>query len=205
MTAAAATRNARADLYALLAELLSYPGPTLGEELRAGGVQAAVAHLAAHSGLDLEPLLDKLTASDLPGAELEAEFIRLFDAPDGASTPLYTGVYSHLRRDAMEELLRFYRHFGLTVSDDDHDLPDYVPTVLEFLSFLALRSAVAETDEARFATDAAAADIIGRHLHPWASHTIERFGGRRPHPFYAAVVALVAVIAEAELDQPQGG
>ena len=37
----------------------------------------------------------------------------------------------------MEDLLRFYRHFGLSVVHaEDRDLPDSVPTVLEFLGYL---------------------------------------------------------------------
>lgn len=197
MTTAVSTRNAIADLWGLLAELLSFPGATLEQEVRGGSVRSAVAHLTDHLGWDIAPLLEGLDAG--AGEEsLESEFIRLFDAPDGASTPLYTGVYSRRRRDAMEELLRFYRHFGLTVSGEAHDLPDYVPTVLEFLRFLALAAAA---DGSGNAAETAAADVIERHVGPWASQTVSRLKGRRPHPFYATVVLLVESVCEIEQER----
>ncbi|MBA4180225.1 MAG: hypothetical protein C0506_06500 [Anaerolinea sp.] len=197
MTAGDGGRHAMADLWALLAELLSFPGPALEEEVPRGAVRSAVAHLAGHLDWDPAPLLTGLTAT-VPGSSLESEFIRLFDAPDGATTPLYTGVYSRRRRDAMEELLRFYRHFGLTVAGGAHDLPDYVPTVLEFLRFLTLRAA---TDGAGEPAEAAAADVIQRHLDPWAAQTARRLQGRAPHPFYAAAVGLVAAACALALEQ----
>lgn len=199
---AGSARDATADLWALLAELFSFPGPLLEEGVRTGSVRAAVAHLATHLEWDLGAGLDDLTAC-LPERPLETEFIRLFDAPDGPATPLYTGVYSRLRRDAMEELLRFYRHFGLTVSGDAHDLPDYVPTILEFLRFLSLRAA-ADIDGGG-AAEAAAGDVIARHLAPWAAQTASRLCGRAPHPFYAALVGLVATVCDFELARLAGG
>ena len=176
-----------ADLWGLLAELLSFPGSGLEDEVRGGSVRAAAAHLAGHLDWEPGPVLEGL-AEGVGAQSLETEFIRLFDAPDGATTPLYTGVISRRRPDAMEELLRFYRHFGLTVSSDAHDLPDYVPTVLEFLRFLALRAA---QDPPGNAAETAATDLIVRHLEPWATHTTRRLEGRAPHPFYAAAVGLV--------------
>jgi len=104
---------------------------------------------------------------ELDARDLESEYIRLFDVPDGPATPLYTGVYAPRRRDAMEELLRTYRHFGLTIEGSAHDLPDYVPTVLEFLQFLTFGQA-GESPEASAPFRAASADILERHLCPWA-------------------------------------
>ena len=112
---------------------------------------------------------------------LESEYIRLFDLPGGGPPcPLYTGVYAPARRDAMEEILRFYHFFGLTIADRGKDLPDAVPTVLEFMQVLALRA------------DAGAAqrDLLARHLVPWANTTRSRLGKRAPGPFYAGVIAL---------------
>lgn len=181
--------SALADLWGLLAELLSFPSPALEEQVGAGTVQATIEHMAAHLEWDAEEPLHLLHDAD--GAGLASEFIRLFDVPDGPTTPLYTGVYSRRRRDAMEELLRFYRHFGLTLSGDDHDLPDYVPTVLEFLRFLALTEAAADSSESRAAAESATNDVIERHVAPWAGHTLRRLEGRSPHAFYLGLIRLV--------------
>ena len=111
------------------------------------------------------------------------------------ATPLYTGVYAPRRRDAMEELLRFYRFFGLTMNGAIHDLPDYVPVVLEFVSFLSF----AEDPAAAESRAAARHDVLSRHLHPWAVQTYGRLRTRGASRFYQALVGVVRDVAAAEL------
>jgi DMSO reductase family type II enzyme chaperone len=185
--------RAIADLFAVAAEALSYPGDTLATVVADGSLDAAVTHLLEHAGFDAD-WQGTLHHPGTTGKELEAEYIRLFDAPDGRPCPLYTGVYARRRRDAMEELLRFYRHFGLTVSPGAHDLPDSVPTVLEFLQFLCLRDAAGE---GQAGLHSVGADVIDRHLLPWARETTRRIDERRPHPFYRAAIGLVETVAGA--------
>ena len=188
--------RAMADLFGVAAEALSYPGETLATAVADGSLDASVTHMLGHAGLEAPLPGGALHVSGTTGRELEAEYIRLFDVPDGPVTPLYTGVYARRRRDAMEELLRFYRYFGLTVSPAQHDLPDAVPTALEFLQFLALRDAAGN---AQAGLHSAGADVIGRHLLPWARETLRRMDERKPHSFYRAAIGLVETVAEAEL------
>lgn len=197
MSAPAAPASASADLCGLLAELLSFPGPGLEAAVKDGQVAAAVHHLAGHLGYEVRASTEAL-AGDLEPKELEFDYIRLFDIGDKVPTPLYTGVYSPRRRDAMEELLRFYRFFGLTTEGGARDLPDFVPTVLEFLGFLAL--GIQAGDEATAAAMATArADVLERHLRPWATQTASRLDQREAHPFYRSVVGLVKEMVDAEL------
>lgn len=189
--------NASADLCGLFAELLRFPGPDLETGVRDGQVAAAVRHLSGHLDFELSAPADALN-SVLEPKELEFEYIRLFDLGDRVPTPLYTGVYSPRRRDAMEELLRFYRFFGLTTEGGTRDLPDFVPTVLEFLGFLALGAGTGD-EAAAVAMAAARADIFERHLCPWANQTASRLEQRDAHPFYRAVIGLVKEMASAEL------
>lgn len=198
MTTLAPSSTPLADLSGLLAELLSFPGPALEAGVRQGDVRQAVEHLAGHLSFGLDVPLAALGPMAIAGKELESEYIRLFDVPDAIPTPLYTGVYSPRRRDAMEELLRFYRFFGLTVAGESHDLPDFVPTVLEFLGFLAARRMSSAGDEGQ-SLDAAIGDLLERHLHPWATHTLTRLESRDAHQFYRGVVAVVAQLTGAEL------
>jgi DMSO reductase family type II enzyme chaperone len=188
-----------ADLYGLLAELLSFPGPDLARAVQSGEVRGAVEHMLGHVALDeaIAPL-DALGPMDVEPQDLESEYIRLFDVPDGPPTPLYTGVYAPRRRDAMEELLRIYRHFGLTIESSAHDLPDFVPTVLEFLRFLTFGQDSAEPG-ARAPFESAKADVLERHLRPWTEQTATRLGQRSGHPFYQGIVAVVNTVALAEL------
>jgi DMSO reductase family type II enzyme chaperone len=194
-----AVRNPAADLYGLLAELLSFPGRELEEAVASGAISAAAAHIAGHLPGDFGESIDALSSPMVREQDLEAEFIRLFDVPDGTPTPLYTGVYARQRRDAMEELLRFYRFFGLTSDGPGHDLPDFVPAVLEFLQFLTIASASTGDAEAHRPFEAAKADVLERHLEPWARETANRLAGRAAHPFYMSLVALVRDFAQAEL------
>lgn len=188
-----------ADLYGLLGELLSFPGPGLAAAVSDGRVREAVEHMLSHVQNEGAPTpLDGLSPGHVGDKDLEAEYIRLFDAPDGKPTPLYTGVYSPRRRDAMEELLRTYRHFGLTVDSNSHDLPDYVPTVLEFLRFLTLGEETGD-ETALPAFQAAKADILQRHLLPWARETVTRLADRAAGPFYPGVVTLAREFAERQL------
>lgn len=198
MSATAGARPA-ADLYGLLGELLSFPGPGLATAVRDGSVRAAIEHMLSHlEGGGFSTPLDALGPGEIDAKDLEAEYIRLFDAPESKPTPLYTGVYAQRRRDAMEELLRTYRHFGLTVDSASHDLPDYAPTVLEFLRFLTLGQGTADETRIR-AFEAAKADVLQRHLLPWATETAARLAERSAHPFYLELVALLRDLSAHEL------
>jgi DMSO reductase family type II enzyme chaperone len=131
-------------------------------------------------------------------ASLEDAFIHLFDAPAaGQACPLYAGVYAHNRRDAMEEILRFYRHFGVT-SAGSRDLPDSIPTMFEFLHLLAIAEEACTTAGQREALRMSQRDLLERHLQRWASNTRERIASRDPHPFYAAAIDLAAGAVEAD-------
>ncbi len=197
MTAPAAPVSASAELGGLLAEVLSFPGPALAAAARGGDLRKAVAHLVGHLEFELRAPLQALDLV-IDEKELEAEYISLFDLPGKVQTPLYTGVYAPSRRDAMEELLRFYRFFGLTVQGGAKDLPDFVPTVLEFVGFLAL--GIQRSDAGTAAAMAAARiDVLERHLQPWAAQTAARFERREAFPFYNAVVRLLKELTEAEI------
>lgn len=191
--------GAEARLYAILAEVISFPSDELAEVVASGLLASTVASLQNH--LEWAPIVP-LAHDHEPGPAanvLESEYICLFDVPDRVPTPLYTGVYAPRRRDAMEELLRMYRHFGLTVSDDAHDLPDFVPTVLEFVAFLS-NGARSASDERRGSWERAQADVLERHLAPWAAQTADRLAKREALPFYQAVIQTIAVLAAARAD-----
>lgn len=198
MGAVQAAAGGEASLYGLLAELLAFPSEELANAIESGSLVTVIAANLRELRDDARLASPAFGPGKLSASGLEPEYIRLFDVPDRIPTPLYTGVYARRRRDAMEELLRIYRHFGLTVSGESHDLPDFVPTVLEFLQFLS-RGIEEGTGAAREARERAMADVLERHLCPWAEQTLERLAKREALPFYRALVELVAVRAAARL------
>jgi putative dimethyl sulfoxide reductase chaperone len=183
------------EAFGLASEIVSFPTEHLADAARSGTLDRIIEHLSSQLPYEME--WRGTMSADVSFRTLEAEYIRLFDVPDGRPCPLYTGVYASRRHDAMEELLRFYRHFGLTVAPAAHDLPDSVPTVLEFLQFLCLREATAEHDPSPI--QAARADVIERHLLPWTRNTMGRLADRSPEPFYLSAIGFVNSIANAEL------
>jgi DMSO reductase family type II enzyme chaperone len=180
--------HARSELYGLFAELLSFPTEGLVASSREGRLEEAFAGIVAGLpyALDVEPAI---TDEALTYLDLQSEYMRLFDLPGGGpACPLYVGVFAHSRRDAMEELLRFYRYFGLTVAADSHDLPDALPTVLEFMHYLASREAHAEPGQAMESFRAAQRDILERHILRWVAMAAARLPERKAPQFYLAVV-----------------
>ncbi len=188
-----ATARARSEFYGLLSELLSFPTQELVGACREGRVRSAVENISVALPYELtEAALAGLAAPDLEFIDLQSDYIRLFDLPGGGpAMPLYAGVFAASRRDSMEELLRFYRHFGLTISADAHDLPDAIPTVLEFLHYLAFREATPGSGDEEAALRAAQGDILTRHLLRWSGEAVRRIEGKDPPPFYRSVVHLL--------------
>lgn len=179
--------RARRELYGLLAELFSFPTRELGEAISHGALAHSIHAVVRALPYELQFDRDGFEAHIDP-PDLEAEYIRLFDLPGGGKTcPLYTGVYAPSRRDAMEEILRLYRHFGVTLANQGRDLPDALPTELEFVQYLVLREAAADSVSAEQARTAQL-DLLQRQLRPWAEATGPRLQSRQPGPFYAAAV-----------------
>jgi len=155
------TRTLRA-----LASLLSYPD----EELR-----AALPEVRACAPREALPLIDEIEASSL--YEAQERYVSLFDRSRALSLHLFEHVHgeSRDRGQAMVDLLAMYAAHGLTVQA--HELPDYIPAFLEFLSTL-------ESKEARKLIDETA-------------HILRALGDRlaeRGSP-YAAVFAAVLALA----------
>ena len=123
-----------------LAALLTYPNPALVQalpELHAAMVEEAALdrrHRAALKGL-----MHWMTAMD--PVELEEAYVELFDRGRATSLHLFEHVHgeSRDRGQAMVDLKTLYRNAGLQLAA--HELPDYLPAVLEYLSLRPLTEA----------------------------------------------------------------
>jgi DMSO reductase family type II enzyme chaperone len=182
----------RCRAFRLFAELLDYPDEALGCEIEQGHVADALAETLGALDPDAAGALDREALCDaLAGDELQVEYTRLFDAggPGGPPCPLYGGLYGGARMQTMEEAVRFYNYFGLTLSGEPRELPDHLRTELEFLHYLAYR----EAEALRGGADAgpyrrAQRDFIERHPGRWVPKLRERVERNSPPRFIAETV-----------------
>ncbi len=181
----------RSRAYRLFAEALEYPDESLIETIRTGELAGALQE--ALGALDTK-LLDELDWDALrdggQGDDLSVEYTRLFDVGvSGPPCPLYGGLYGGARMKTMEETVRFYNHFGLTLTDKPRELPDHLTTELEFLHYLAFREAEAlQCGEDAGPFLRAQRDFIDRHPGRWVPKLDERLEQHSPMPFFRELI-----------------
>lgn len=116
-----------------LSVLLGYPTRELQDQIDAiTGALGADGALSAAAIRSLAPLLIELRDGDI--YELEERYVGLFDRSRNLSLNLFEHVHgeSRDRGGAMVNLLETYRAGG--VEPAGAELPDHLPTLLEFLS-----------------------------------------------------------------------
>lgn len=180
-----------AKTFKALGLLLAYPDDSY-REAYADAIAALRAEKLVKVSKGLERLAEQLAQEDL--LDLQARYVALFDRGRSVSLNLYEHVHgeSRDRGTAMVELKHLYATYGLELGA--HELPDYLPVFLEFLSILPADQAVA---------------LLGE-----AAHVIEALAERlkkRKSPYAAALLALAGVVAnqsnakalQALLQQPE--
>ncbi|MCB1679353.1 MAG: molecular chaperone TorD family protein [Halioglobus sp.] len=200
----AATRSL---LYGCFAESFSYPLGELLEHIRAAVLADRLCDLLGE--LD-QPLLETVDVPALCDAgkeedSLAVEYTRLFDA--GLSGPvcaLAGGVHHGPQMQTMEEVLRFYNHFGLTIAPQMRELPDHITAELEFLHFLTYgESELACRGEDVAAYQRAQRDFIARHPGRWVPRMREKLQRATPMPFYRELARLLERFLLTELERLQ--
>ena len=164
--------------FKVLAALLAYPEPELlahVDDLVAVVTEESILPTGHRRALtwfmhDLA-LLDPLEAQE--------RYVALFDRNRSLSLHLYEHVHgeSRDRGQAMVQLAELYRLHGLEIAA--HELPDYLPLFLEFLSLLPLK---------------AAASLLGEAIHVVAA--LRQRLAERDSP-YAVVLGAVEALAAA--------
>jgi len=182
----------RSQAYATFVSAFAYPDAELVDAVRSGALADALRDVLAAvdaslaEGADWEALRDAGEGDD----ELAVEYTRLFDVgAAGPPCPLYGGLYTGARMKTMEEVVRFYNHFGLTMAEEPRELPDHLATQLEFLHYLAFR----ETEALHEGTDPgsvrrAQRDFVARHPGRWVPLLRARVEQQEPMPFFRALV-----------------
>ncbi len=213
-------RARRSQMYRFLAECFRYPSADFLKIATDGGHLQTT--LAIMHEVPFEVRMDEgaLSGRLLEGVsqdDFEAEFVRIFDAgPGGPPCPLYEGRYAADKKVNMEDLVRFYNHFGLSVAEaQERELPDHVTAELEFMHYLAFKEVLAlQRDEDPAPYCFAEIDFLGRHLAKWLPQLHEKTG--KIHQlnipdlcepaisFYAAVIGLSADFCRADLEYLRG-
>jgi len=180
---------ARSAIYRCLAVAFAFPTPELSQAVASGRFLEEL--LAAAAELPFPISADGLEADPaLSFEEMEGEYIRLFDVgPGRPPCPLYEGSHRRGRQKIMEELVRFYEHFGLR--HEKGDLPDHLCAELEFMHYLAFKQAAAlraDTDSEPYRL--AQRDFLGRRLNRWLPRLRLRLEQLDPPRFYLSLARL---------------
>lgn len=186
---------ARSRSYELFARLFEYPDHEFAKAIRSGELAQTIREtLSAVDASLLEGTnWDALSNAGEGEEDLAVEYTRLFDVgASGPPCPLYGGLYGGARMKTMEEAIRFYNHFGLTLSESPREMPDHITTELEFLHFLAFREAEAlqeGKDAGPFLR--AQRDFADRHPGRWIPKLRHKLEEHDPMPFFRELVALL--------------
>ncbi len=209
--------GARSRAYAVLCEMLKFPDREQIAAIREGALAGALraSFEAVDPSVAADADWDALGDAGAADDAIAVEYTQLFEVgTSGPPCALYGGLYGGARMKTMEEAVRFYNHFGLTLSEDPRELPDHLTTELEFLHFLAFR----EAEALRAGIDPgpyrrAQRDFVARHPVRWVPQLVKRLARAQAGRFYAAlfdVIArwlareertLVALVGPAPLDQ----
>jgi DMSO reductase family type II enzyme chaperone len=193
---------ARSRAYALFSEGLAYPDDELREILIDGGLAQPLRQCLTAISTEITDSPERWRALQEVGdsEDLAIEFTRLFDAgASGPPCPLYGGLYKGDRMAKMEEAVRFYNHFGLTLSDEQRELPDHITTELEFMHFLAYR----EVEALQAGVDPgsyqrAQRDFVDRNLGAWIPKLCERLENEGAAAYFQTLLGLLAELLEAD-------
>jgi len=130
------TTSSRARTLRVLARLLAYPSPELRTNLPE--LRRALIAERALNGARLDEVVALIdTLARRPALDVEAAYVEVFDRGRATSLHLFEHVHgdSRDRGPAMIDLARTYEQQGLFLAAGE--MPDYLPTVLEFASMQA--------------------------------------------------------------------
>ncbi len=198
---------ARSSIYRRLAEAFAFPSSALVDAVASGSYLADL--LSETSALAFDLPLDEEAKAALadPGLdydELQQEYIRLFEVgPGRPPCPPYEGSHRHGRMKIMEELVRFFEHFGLKAQSGDQ--PDHICSELEFMHYLAFKEAAALSSQGpTVAFVLAQRDFLSRHLALWLPRLVARLEVLEPPLFYRLLARLAGEFVAGDLAELKG-
>jgi DMSO reductase family type II enzyme chaperone len=197
--------GARSAVYRLLADSFSFPTDEIVAGLASDGWSKHLSALAAHLPFALSNAAAPSLADVTPDA-LAQGYVSVFEVGVGRPyCPLYEGSHRNGRMKLMEDLVRFYEHFGLKTEPGDH--PDHLCAELEFMHYMSFKeaAALAHSDDVADLRRAQR-DFLDRHLCRWLPRLRSRLqtAGELP-PFYAFAATLGEEFCRRDLAWLKGG
>jgi DMSO reductase family type II enzyme chaperone len=191
----------RSFLYSLFSRGFRFPSQEQCESVKAGKfadeVQGAIGNLP-YGGFQSLALG---RGAGMSYEEFQGNFIALFEVGGAQGPPsfLYEGEFGGGRMKVMEEVLRFYHHFGLRISEEKRDRPDHLASELEFMHLLTFKDTEAVTQgKDRGAYLKAEQDFLRFHLGGFVAAVASRVGSRGI-PFYSDLANLVDGFCQKDL------
>lgn len=181
--------------YLTFARAFGYPDREDLEAIRAGQLGEALYKLIGA----IDPILFKetnwvvLRDIDLDDESFLVEFTRLFEAGEnGAKCPLNSAHYGGGKRESLEELVRYYEFFGLSLETNRQVEPDELVTQLEFMHFLSFQEfELVSTGEDAVGLRRAQRDFIQRHLGTWIPMLCRDLGKHDAPQFFQELTTLL--------------
>jgi DMSO reductase family type II enzyme chaperone len=187
--------GARSAVYQRLAEALAYPSEHFLGHLSDGEWEDGLRGL-----FDELPVAVQVSACPSGIDGLAEGYVNVFEVGIGRPfCPLYEGSHRNGRLKLMEDLVRFYEHFGLKTVEGDQ--PDHVCAELEFMHYMAFKQAAALShgEEAR-PLALAQRDFLDRHLCKWLPRVRSRLDEGRDVPeFYRWIAGLAGEFCRLDL------
>ena len=185
----------RSKLYQLFALAITYPDSEWVAAVKAGELADTLTGLLGRLDEDLLREIDRNALCDSGADEtaLAVEYTRLFDVGGGDSlVSLYGGHHHGGRTTAMEEVLRFYHHFGLQLDKARNELPDHLLGELEFLHFMTFQEAGIEArgqDASHY--QRGQKDFIERQIGRWFPELRGKLQDQQPLRYYSVLFELL--------------
>jgi DMSO reductase family type II enzyme chaperone len=188
----------RSRLYRLLSLGFGFPCRELQE------AQAELWQLAEALYPELEL---KCKERDLLAPEVESLYINVLDghAPGRACRPYETAWRDDDRSMNQWEVKKFYRAFGLELSEKTLELPDHIVNELEFMHFLAHLALEAGRGQLGGSVGPgqfvhAQKDFLERHLGQWIPKFCQALQEKTDDLFYVQLAVLTAQFVEDDLE-----
>lgn len=193
--------GSRSLFYSLFSRGFRFPTREHYERVKGGQfadeVQGVISNLP-YDGL-IKGELGRGTA--LSYEDFESRYIELFEVggAHGAPSFLYEGEYGGGRMKVMEEVLRFYHHFGLRISSEKRDRPDHLASELEFMHLMTFKEAESlARGKSRDAYLMAERDFLRFHLSDFLAAVARKVGGSGV-PFFSDLANLAESFCQKDL------
>ena len=185
----------RSELYALFAQAFTHPDEAFIERIVRGELLSRILETGSHlpPPNPFETVTNLATTSE---QEPDVFFTTCFESGTSRVPLRESGYTTAPEKSLMEELFRFYRHFGLDVANGTlKELPDALPVELEFLHYLTYLEAAALRSGTSGNLDAlqnAQRDFLNRLPGRWVDTLALRLEQMPDAGFYADASNLLA-------------